>query len=154
PRGRLPAHGDDASLAGGIGSGIEEMRRRRQGQDARHIQYRTTRTLLEELPNSRPIGEKHAFEIGVERRLPAVVGAFVKRAIAMFAATAAGDMEEDVEAAEFLNNVREQGFDLGCRCRVKADVQTDADDVGSFGAKTFGGGQANAGGAANDQATF
>ena len=56
--------------------------------------------MFQELPDRGAIGEKHAFEVRIDGRLPALVGAFVEGAVAVFATARAGDMVEHVETAE------------------------------------------------------
>ena len=68
--------------------------------------------MLEELPNCSTVGQEDAFEVGVERHLPAGFRAFVQGTIAVLATADAGDVVEDVDTAEVLDRGVEERFDL------------------------------------------
>src|SRR5208283_976440 len=92
PRGGKPAQGDDAALRGRVGASIEKVRRRRETQDARHVEEHAGLSLAEKMTHRRTVGQEDRFEIRVERRLPAIIRAFVERTISVMPAADAGDM--------------------------------------------------------------
>ena len=66
-------------LRGRVGAGVEVVRRRREAKHAGHVQDSTSTALLEKTADGGAIGQEGAGQVGVERRVPAVVAAFVQR---------------------------------------------------------------------------
>ena len=124
-----PAHRQDSPLGGRVGIGIEKPRRRRQAEDARHIQNDTRLSFWQEVLDGGAVGQKGAFQVGVDRRLPAGVGAFVQGTVAMTPPTAAGHMIEHVQAAQDFDRVLEQQLHLDGVGRVAGEEMHGTEPV-------------------------
>src|SRR5262249_19506997 len=107
-----PAQGNDTALGSRIGTGVEVARRWGQGEDTRHGQDDAALPLAEKMPDRVTVGEKNALQISVEGGLPAVVGAFVQRPVAVAPTADPRDVVEHVETTEEGQGFGEQAFDL------------------------------------------
>src|SRR5262249_37537622 len=127
----------------------------------------------------RAVGEEGALQVEVEREAPPLVGAIVKGAVAVAAATAAGDMEKHVEAAQDLDRAGDELFGLLGNRHVGGDErdpplritgqphpvedgdafgarfrQPGEDQRGTFVEEPLGGGQSDSGRPPDDQAAL